>query len=75
MSGAQTERLFTVKELAATLRISPSLVYQYAGRGRIPHLRLGARVLFRPCDIEDWIAREVEEQRTKAEWRGGRRHA
>lgn len=55
------EPLITSAELAAILRVSRSLVYAYAAQGRIPCIRLGSRVLFRPVDVERWMEGEIAE--------------
>ena len=39
------DRLLTVKEIAQLLALSPRTIYSLAQQGRIPHLRLGERVI------------------------------
>jgi excisionase family DNA binding protein len=51
------ENLMTVQEVAEHLRLHPVTVYKWAKRGRIPAIRLGYALRFRPSDI-----RELEEK-------------
>ena len=55
------DRLLRVSEAAALLRISKSGIYRLATRHEIPHLRLGARVLFRERDLEQWVQEQMVE--------------
>src|SRR5713101_7943930 len=48
--------LLTVKELANQLHIKPSTLYAWAGRGRIPCLKLHGLVRFERDEIEHWVA-------------------
>ncbi len=49
------EPLWTVREVAAFLSMSGSWVYKEAEAGRLPTLRLGAALRFRPEDIRRWV--------------------
>jgi excisionase family DNA binding protein len=42
-------------ELAAFLGVDRKTVYDYAGRGEIPHRRLGKRLLFSRSAIVSWL--------------------
>lgn len=46
----------TADEVAEALGISRNGVYEAAGRGEIPHRRVGRRVLFSRAAIMDWLA-------------------
>ena len=48
----------TVHEVAEHLHLSPMTIYKWVEKGRIPVIRLGYCLRFRPTDI-----REFEEQR------------
>ena len=52
------ENLMTVQEVAEHLHLSPHTIYKWVEKGRIPVIRLGYCVRFRPSDIT-----EFEEQR------------
>lgn len=47
--------LLTVTELAEWLRIKTSTIRKKVCYGRIPHVKIGRRVLFRRTDIESWL--------------------
>lgn len=51
------ENLMTVHEVAERLHLSTHTIYKWVEKGRIPFVRLGYCVRFRPSDI-----RELEEQ-------------
>src|SRR5438093_1452584 len=44
--------LMTVQEVAEHLQLSPMTVYKWVENGRIPVIRLGYCLRFRPSDIE-----------------------
>ena len=50
--------LLSVSQTAKVLGISKNLCYEQIGEGRIPHIRLGRRVLVSRIALEQWIARE-----------------
>jgi excisionase family DNA binding protein len=47
------ENLMTVQEVAEHLRLHRVTVYKWAKKGRIPAIRLGYGLRFRPSDIEE----------------------
>lgn len=51
--------LLTVREAARLLRISRNLAYELIRQGRLPHVRLGRRILVPRFGLEQWIAREA----------------
>ena len=51
--------MLTVREAAGLLRISPNLAYELVAQGRLPHVRLGRRILIPRRGLEEWIAREA----------------
>jgi excisionase family DNA binding protein len=54
-----TERLLTVGEVAAKLRVSTGWVYQHSNgtaQPTLPHIKLGASVRFRESAIDAWLA-------------------
>ena len=44
------------EETAAFLRVNRKTVYEYAARGKIPHQRLGRRLLFSRQALVVWLA-------------------
>lgn len=53
------EKLYTIRELAALLRISVASVYELVKRGKIAVLRVGAAggaMRFRKCDVDLYLA-------------------
>lgn len=46
----------TPAEAAELLHVSRSWIYQLTADGRIPHIKLGRRVLFEPAVLEAWVA-------------------
>jgi len=50
------ERLWTVREAAAFLRLGRNTVYEWAATGKLPALRLGSRIRFEPSALRQWVA-------------------
>ena len=68
------ENLFTVQEVAEILRIHPNTVYDLKNRANgLRAVRVGHHVRFRPCDLEDYINRQLEAAKAKED-RPGRVH-
>ena len=59
--GHPIQRLLTVHEVAQILNVSSAWVYDHADRKqpRIPIIRLGKAVRFRPADIHEFIEKMV----------------
>lgn len=56
-----TQSLINVKTAAALLGVSTGMVYQLADAKKLPHVRIGSRLLFRPEALEAWLqAQEVK---------------
>ena len=51
--------LLSVKQAAEVLCISRNLAYELIRQGRIPHIRLGRRILIPRHGLEQWIAQEA----------------
>jgi excisionase family DNA binding protein len=58
--GAGSESLWTVKQAAQYLSMSPSYVYKAAQRGRIPCIRIGAAIRFEPAALREWVRAQGE---------------
>jgi len=50
-----TSDVITADEAAAFLGVDRNTVYDYAGRGVIPHQRLGKRLIFRRGALVAWL--------------------
>lgn len=57
--GSEDAAVLTVAEAAGVLRISRNLAYDLIAQGRLPHVRLGRRILIPRHGLEQWIAREA----------------
>lgn len=51
----ETAEVMTADEVAAFLGLDRNTVYEYAGRGVIPHKRIGKRMIFRRGSIIAWL--------------------
>ena len=56
---AEGPALLTVREASAFLRIGRNTCYELIRQQRIPHVRLGRRILIPRFGLEQWIAREA----------------
>lgn len=54
---APSEALWTVKDVAAFLKVSTRFVHQLKDSDRLPCVRLGAAVRFVPADVRAYIER------------------
>lgn len=50
----------TTEEVARYLGVSVDMVYIMCREKRIPHFRIGRRILFRKNVINDWITEQME---------------
>ena len=50
-----TNDVMSADEVAALLRLDRKTVYDYAGRGVIPHRRIGKRMLFSRVALVQWL--------------------
>ncbi len=66
------ERLLTVAEVSALVRIRPAGVRTLANERAIGCVRLGRKILFRPADVERFIAsRHLEPAAGRVSGRSG----
>ncbi len=54
-ADAPAPHLLTVREAAQVLRVSVSTVYKRVETKRLPHVRDGARILFRLVDLNSYV--------------------
>jgi len=48
--------VLNVDEVASLLGVNRKTVYDAAGRGQIPHRRLGKRILFSRAALLEWLS-------------------
>ncbi len=53
--ATQSARLLNVKEAAVLTRLRISTIYTYAERKRIPHIKMGSRLLFNEEQLVQWV--------------------
>jgi excisionase family DNA binding protein len=46
----------TVKEIAVYLDLSVDFIYKLAREKEIPHIRIGARIMFKKDSIDNWLS-------------------
>lgn len=49
------DKVFTIPEVAAYLKISKSKIYYLVSQKQIPHLKLGRNVRIRESDLQKWL--------------------
>ena len=49
------EELLNVKELAKIIKVRQGTIYLWVSQEKIPHIKLGKRVLFDKSEIKKWI--------------------
>ena len=54
--GVAVPKLLSVPELADLLGVRPDTLYTWRARGRLPHVKVGGRLLFDPRAISAWLA-------------------
>ncbi len=70
------ERLLDVDEAAQRLGLSPSTVYKRAQACKLPSVKDGTRVLFRPADLDAYAAaRRRSPEKVRALAKGAADHA
>jgi excisionase family DNA binding protein len=58
-STSEAPLLLTVPEAARVLRISRNLAYELIAQRRLPHVRLGRRILIPRPGLERWISQQA----------------
>lgn len=69
MAAMRNRDIMTASEVGAFLGLSRNSVYEAAGRGEIPHRRVGRRLLFSRAALVSWLGakeRDVPEGATYA---------
>jgi excisionase family DNA binding protein len=57
--------LLNVPEVARRLRVSDKTVWRLLDAGDLPYVRIGARILVRPSDLDEFVEDRLE-RRSKA---------
>jgi excisionase family DNA binding protein len=55
MERPSTVKLWDIRQLAEATGLSVHTIYAWTGQRRIPHVKIGTRVLFDPEEIKAWI--------------------
>jgi predicted DNA-binding transcriptional regulator AlpA len=67
MKSQTAHELLTQDEAADFLRLSPRTLERYRVTGCGPiYVKLGGRVVYRPSDLEEWIAARVRHSTSEA---------
>ncbi len=54
-SGISVDLFLTAQEAAKVIHLHPVTILRWAREGRIPHLRLGRKVLFPLSQLNAWL--------------------
>jgi excisionase family DNA binding protein len=54
------DKVFTIPEVAAYLKISKSKIYYLVSQKQIPHLKVGRNVRIRESDLQKWLELQTE---------------
>ena len=53
------KRLLNINEMSEYVGISPGSLYVWVSRGRIPHVKIGRKLMFDKRTIDKWIDSKV----------------
>jgi excisionase family DNA binding protein len=59
-SNPSGNKVLTIPEVAAYLKISKSKIYYLVSQKQIPHLKLGRNVRIRESDLQEWLELQTE---------------
>lgn len=59
-SSPSGNKVLTIPEVAAYLKISKSKIYYLVAQKQIPHLKLGRNVRIRESDLQEWLELQTE---------------
>ncbi len=57
------ENYLTLKDVAELLKLSEKTIYRLAQQGEIPAFKVGGSWRFRASDIQQWVAKQIEDQK------------
>jgi excisionase family DNA binding protein len=49
------ETLLTVEQVAELLAFKPSTIRAYCEQRKLPHVRIGGQLRFRPSELHEWL--------------------
>lgn len=55
------DEILTIREVAALLKIGEKTTYTMAQEGQLPSFKVRGQWRFRRADIDNWIARQVDQ--------------
>lgn len=55
-ASEQFEPLLTAADAAHLLTLHPVTLLRWSREGRVPHIRLGRRVMFRTSELNSWLS-------------------
>jgi excisionase family DNA binding protein len=55
-STTQPNNILTAEELSKILPLHPETIRRWAREGRIPHRRLGRKIVFLSAEIDTWLS-------------------
>ena len=65
------EKLLGVEEVASLLGISRFTIYCWAKKRRLPAVKVGSRLMFRPGELQEWIEGRPRPAASQAERTAG----
>ena len=57
------ENYLTLRDVAELLKLSEKTIYRLAQQGEIPAFKVGGSWRFRASDIQQWVAKQIEDQK------------
>ncbi len=61
------ENYLTLKDVAELLKLSEKTIYRLAQQGEIPAFKVGGSWRFRASDIQQWVAKQIQDQKPAKE--------
>jgi len=53
----------TIAQVAELLQLSDKTIYRLAQQGEIPAFKVGGSWRFRASDIDQWVAKQIDDQK------------
>jgi excisionase family DNA binding protein len=56
-------KYLTADEASLAIKLAKSTLYAYASKNKIPHYRIGGKILFTNADLTSWIkSKKIQEE-------------